>query len=972
VDKFTGDGIMAVFGAPVALEDHAIRACLAALGIQEETARLAAEVKDRDGIDLRLRVGLNSGQVIAGEIGSGALGYTAVGEQVGMAQRMESVAPPGGVMVSESTARLVEGAAVLSEPQMARIKGTEDAEPARRLLGAGAQLGRIGRKESTLVGRQWELSSVAGILDQAVNGTGCVVGVVGPAGIGKSRLARESLVIANGRGIDGYSTFCESHAREIPFHAVARLLRTSFGITDLFGAAARARVRAQVPDADREDLVLLDDLLGIRDPNVDLPDIAADARRRRLTALVDAAAMARQEPEFYVIEDVHWIDEVSESMLADFLAVIPQTHSVVLVTYRPEYHGPLSRMSHFHQIYLAPLNASQTSELTSELLGSHASVAGLATLIAARAAGNPFFAEEMVRDLAERAMLDGATGAYLLRGDVADVEVPATLQATIAARIDRLSSTAKQTLNAAAVIGSRFDTELLTALVDRADVAPLIEAELIDQVRFTPRADYAFCHPLIRTVAYESQLKSDRTQLHRRLGAAIEQRDPGSAEENAALIAEHLEAAGDLCAAFAWHMRAGTWSTNRDIAAAHTSWRRARQVADRLHEDDPDRMTMRIAPRTLLCASAWRVGGSGADTGFDELRDLCTAAGDQRSLVTGMTGLVTEHFLKAQRREASRRATEHVELLESIGDSTLTVALSFAAMVAKQDAGEMAEVLRWAQRVIDLADGDATKGNLIIGSPLAVAIAWRGVARWCLGIAGWKDDLHQAITMARASDPITRAGVMWFTYVTAIGYGVLLPDATALRDTADTLTLAEQSGDDFALDLARTARGVTLVHQHGPQREAGFELLAKIREKALNQRFALVALPVVDIHTASEKARLGDLDDAIALARTVVDDLFDSGGCIWTALATTALVEALLQRAGDADLGDARAAIDRLAAVPTDPGFVLNELALQRLRALLARAHGDEARYREFLDGYRAKATSLGFEGDMALAEAMT
>ena len=644
VDKFTGDGIMAVFGAPVALEDHAIRACLAALGIQEETARLAAEVKDRDGIDLRLRVGLNSGQVIAGEIGSGALGYTAVGEQVGMAQRMESVAPPGGVMVSESTARLVEGAAVLSEPQMARIKGTEDAEPARRLLGAGAQLGRIGRKESTLVGRQWELSSVAGILDQAVNGTGCVVGVVGSAGIGKSRLARESLVIANGRGIEGYSTFCESHAREIPFHAVARLLRTSFGITDLFGAAARARVRAQVPDADREDLVLLDDLVGIRDPNVDLPDIAADARRRRLTALVDAAAMARQEPEFYVIEDVHWIDEVSESMLADFLAVIPQTHSVVLVTYRPEYHGPLSRMSHFHQIYLAPLNASQTSELTSELLGSHASVAGLAALIAARAAGNPFFTEEMVRDLAERGSLDGATGAYLLRGDVADVEVPATLQATLAARIDRLSSTAKQTLNAAAVIGSRFDTELLTALVDNADVAPLIEAELIDQVRFTPRAEYAFCHPLIRTVAYESQLKSDRAQLHRRLAAAIEQRDPGSADENAPLIAEHLEAAGDLRAAFAWHMRAGTWSTSRDIAAAHTSWRRARQVADRLPDDDPDRHVdadRAAHPAVRECVAS---GRQRRRPGFDELRELCTAAGDQRSLAIGMTGLVTAHI----------------------------------------------------------------------------------------------------------------------------------------------------------------------------------------------------------------------------------------------------------------------------------------------------------------------------------------
>jgi adenylate cyclase len=226
--------------------------------------------------------------------------------------------------------------------------------------------------------------------------------------------------------------------------------------------------------------------------------------------------------------------------------------------------------------------------------------------------------------------------------------------------------------------------------------------------------------------------------------------------------------------------------------------------------------------------------------------------------------------------------------------------------------------------------------------------------------------------MARAVDPSTLAAVMWFTHIIVIPYGVLLPDATALRDTADALATAEQSGDDFALDLARTARGITLVHQGGPQREAGFELLAKIRERALDEGFSLIALPVVDIHFASEKARLGDLDGAIALAWAVVDDFFASGGSIWSALATTVLVEALLQRRGDADLGAARAAIDRLAAIPTDPGFVLNEITLLRLRALLARAHGDEARYREFRDRYRAKATSLGFEGDMALAEAMT
>jgi len=571
--------------------------------------------------------------------------------------------------------------------------------------------------------------------------------------------------------------------------------------------------------------------------------------------------------------------------------------------------------------------------------------------------------------LAERRMVHGEPGAYVVRADVAEVGVPATLQATIGARIDRLSPTAKRTLNAAALIGSRFDIELLANLIDRPDVAPLIEAELVDQVMFFPHAEYAFRHPLFRTVGYESQLQADRSALHRRLAATIEAR--GAADENAALIAEHLEAAGDLRAAFGWHMRAGTWSTNRDIAAAHTSWRRARQVADHLPDDDPDRMAMRIAPRTLLCASAFRVGGSGADPGFDELRDLCTAEGDQRSLAIGMTGLVVAHYTNARRREASRLASEHIALLESIGDPRLTVGLSFAAMLAKQETGEVAEVLLLAQRVIDLADGDPTMGDLIVGSPLAMLIALRGAARWCLGIAGWKEDFHQAIAMAHSFDPATLAGVMWMSYVLAIPYGAVLPDATTLRDTAELLVMAEQSGDDIALDIARTARGLTLVHRGGAGREAGFDLLAQAREAAIQERFAKLAVPIVDIHLAQEKARLADLDGAIELSRAVVDELFDSGGSVWSALATSVLVESLLRRGGDQDVLDAQDAIDRLAAVPTDPGFVLHEIWLLRLRALLARAHGDSARYREYRDRYRDMARTLGFEGHTAWSEAM-
>ena len=224
VDQFTGDGIMAVFGAPVALEDHALRACLAALEIQRAVQGMAAEIDRQDGVSLRVRVGLNSGQVIAGEFGSAAIGYTAIGEQVGMAQRMESAAPPGGVMLSDSTAQLVGRSVILDEPEMVAIKGADAPAPARRLLGVDSERERTLAPQSTLVGRELELNTMTGLLDRAVSGRGSVVGVVGPPGIGKSRLVRDVMEIARSRGVYVNSHYCESHATQIPFRAMARFV----------------------------------------------------------------------------------------------------------------------------------------------------------------------------------------------------------------------------------------------------------------------------------------------------------------------------------------------------------------------------------------------------------------------------------------------------------------------------------------------------------------------------------------------------------------------------------------------------------------------------------------------------------------------------------------------------------------------------------------------------------------------------
>ena len=587
--EYTGDGLMALFGAPVALEDHAFRACLAALAIQKEADTLAVEVARRDGVALQLRVGMNSGRVIAGEFGSGTLGYTATGEAVGFAQRMESVAPAGGVMLSESTARLVERTTMLGEPEWVRIKGADEPVRARRLLAINRRDGQVGRADASLVGRGWEMAALDAMVDRAIGGRGGVVNVVGPPGIGKSRAAREAATLAAGRGVEVFWAVCESHAGDIPFHVVSQLLRAGTGVTDVDDDTARALSRAAVPaDTDDEDLLLLDDLLGIADPDVPLPQIDPDARRRRLTALVNTASLARIEPALFIIEDAHWIDAASESMLADLLTVIPRTPSMVLITARPEYAGALSRVHGAQAIALAPLRDSDTETLLSELLGSDSTVAELAAIITDRAAGNPFFAEEMVREFEQRGVLTGERGRYVCSADVADVAVPATVQTAIAARIDRLNTPARRTLNAASVIGARFDADLLAKLEIDAVFDELLDAELIDQVRFTPSAEYAFHHPLIRAVAYESQLKSDRAQWHRRLATAIQERAPDSADENAALIAEHLEAAGELHAAYGWHMRAAAWATNRDIAATRVSWERARRIADQLPDDDPN------------------------------------------------------------------------------------------------------------------------------------------------------------------------------------------------------------------------------------------------------------------------------------------------------------------------------------------------------------------------------------------------
>jgi adenylate cyclase len=596
VDKFTGDGLMALFGAAVALEDHALRACIAALEIRSVTEELAAEISRRDGVALQIRVGLNSGDVVAGEIGSGPGRYTAVGHPVGIAQRMEAGAPPGGVLCSMSTPGLVEGSVRLGAVEEIAVKGADGPMPARRLLAIESDRMVVGRNEGVMLGRDAELSWLRDRFDDNHHG---LVGIVGAPGLGKSRLIGEFTAIAARHGVEIVVARCESHTSTLPFRALSRLLRALFKVDGFRDAQAREHIVAQcdgllVPDS--AEAHFLFDAMAIADANAPALQVSVDGRRRRLVEVMSQAVLARSARVVFVLEDAHWIDPPSDDVLAAFASTLSATASIFVTTYRPEFDGALRRRSE-RTATLQPLTEPTAVRLVGQLLGTDPSLAGLAEQIAVAAVGNPFFVEEIVRDFAGRGVLSGNRGGYRLTRDIEEIAVPATVQAVLAARIDRLPAEAKSILNAASVIGTRFDVDTLGALLPEsasAQLAELVSAELIDQTEFVPRQRYCFRHPLVRTVAYESQLSTTRVQAHRRLAAAIEARTGGAADENAALIAAHLEGAGEFAEAHRWHMRAAEWLRPRDLPAARAQWESALDIADRLPDEHYDVIAMRI------------------------------------------------------------------------------------------------------------------------------------------------------------------------------------------------------------------------------------------------------------------------------------------------------------------------------------------------------------------------------------------
>ena len=645
VNQYTGDGIMALFGAPLAREDHAQRACFAALYLQEKLQQYALDLRRSSGLDFAVRMGLNSGEVVVGKIGDDLrMDYTAQGHTVGLAQRMEQLAAADRIYVTEQVAERVAGFFDLVDLGRFEVKGVGEAVRVLELRGVGAMRTRLdvsrARGFSRFVGRAPEMDVLRAAREEARQGRGQVVCVVGEPGIGKSRLCLEFLAECRARGCEVHEARAVAHGQSVSYLPVLEFLRSYFGISERDDdRVAREKVAGRMLIGDeslRDDLPLLFDFLGIRDAAVAAQRLDPDSRLRRQFGAVRKLLERREGDEARVVlfEDLHWIDGGSGGFVESLVDAVPATRTLLVVNFRGEYEPPWSGLAHERRLPLAPLGRAAADELLVHLIGDDAKTARLREKIRERTSGNPFFVEEVVRSMAERGELVGERGAYRLRHPRQPLVVPESVQTVLAARIDRLGERDKLILQTAAVIGRHVPEPVLARVVDlpRAELVAglqaLVDAELLVEEELFPEARFAFQHPLTREVAYGSQLETRRRVVHAAVARAIAAHYADGLHERAALLAHHWDRAGEPLEAARWYRGAARWAGVSDSEQSLRHWRAVRTCLVCCGETEETLKLGVEACRAILNLD-WRRGlVDEVEEVFTEGRQLAERAGD--------------------------------------------------------------------------------------------------------------------------------------------------------------------------------------------------------------------------------------------------------------------------------------------------------------------------------------------------------
>jgi class 3 adenylate cyclase/tetratricopeptide (TPR) repeat protein len=827
VNQVMGDGIMALFGAPLAHEDHAVRACYAALRMQETVNAYAETVRASVGIRVQIRIGINSGDVVVGGIGSDlATAYTAVGRTTHLASRIEQLSPPGSIRITADTLKLAEGFVETRELGPSPVKGLAEPVTLYEVIGASALPSRlqiaVTRGLTAFVGRAAEMDQVRQALERAKGGLGQVVAMVGEPGVGKSRLFYEFIHSPDVRDCLVVESVAQSYGKTSAYLPVIELLRRYFRIDERDGTESiREKLVARLRAVDRALEPFLPAFLWLL--TVSAADTAWEGldpaqRRRRIVDGVKALLVRESQvrPVVVVFEDLHWIDSETQALLETLVDAIRAARVLVLVNYRPEYTPGWTSKAHYRQVRIDPLQAPSAAELLESLLGCDPTVQPLTRLLIERTEGTPFFLEESVRMLVETKALVGERGAYRLVMPLATIEVPPTVNAILAARIDRLLPADKHRLQEASVLGKDVPLPLLVAIADEAEddvrhsLARLQAAELVHETQLFPDLEYAFTHALTHEVAYGTLLHDRRRALHVKTLEAIEARYPARLAEYAEPLADHgvRGEVWDKAAGYLHLAAANAWARGAPEEAVER-YERALEVLARLSRT-PENIRRSIDIRLSLSPPLSLMGHTTRAIGLtEEAARLAGELGDQLTLGRIAMRIGAPLWIEGRYSESIDYAHRALEIATDTGDAPLRVGATYTLAV---NYGALGRYRSAIELLIPMVDGpDAEVAKLVIGANLSV---YTSACSWLAAFVGLLGDFPRAtrygergLAPAR-SEPLAEAMLFCLRTVAPLVQGEFT-EAAELADTA--VRLCEPANLSVWLSNAYSLRGSTRV-----------------------------------------------------------------------------------------------------------------------------------------------------------------
>jgi class 3 adenylate cyclase/tetratricopeptide (TPR) repeat protein len=946
VNQVMGDGIMALFGAPLAHEDHAVRACYAALRMQELVQQYAVAVQRTEGIPIQMRVGLHAGEVVVRSIGSDLhMDYTAVGQTVHLAARMEQTAMPGSILITADVLRLAEGYVQVEPLGPVRVKGLTEPVEAFELLGAGPVRTRlqaaVTRGLTRFVGRQHELDTLRQALERAQAGHGQVVALVGEPGVGKSRLFYEFTRSHRTQGWLLLESSSVSYGKATAYLPLIELLKGYFQVeTGDPERRMREKLAGKLLMLDEALMPLLPVLLALLDIPVDDPqwrNLDPPQRRQQTLEAVKRLLLreSQLQPLLLLFEDLHWLDAGTQAFLDSLLDSLPTAPVLLLVNYRPEYQHSWGSKTYYTQLRLDPLPPESAEELLKALLGDDPSVQPLKRLLIERTEGNPFFLEENVRTLVETGALVGERGAYRLMQDLTTIRIPPTVQAVLAARIDRLPPEEKRLLQSAAVLGKDVPFALLHAIAEvpeealRRGLAHLQAAEFLYETSLFPELEYTFKHALTHEVAYGGILHERRRALHAGIVEAMEQRYADRLAEQVEQLAHHALRGEVWEKVLLYCRQAGTKAVERWANREAVAYFEQALGALTHLPDSRERREQAIDLRFDLRPALVPVGELAQVFAYMREAELLAEALDDHHRLGRALIYVTRAFWEMGDQERALETGQRVfALANNLGDFSLQIMAYYSLGRVHSALGNYPQAVELLRKNVSLLQGDLSRerfgltGLVSVSSSEELSQALAELGEFAEGITYGEE----AIRIAEAVDhPFSRATVYW-------GVGNLylykgdLPKASAVLERG--LELCQTLNIPFLLPVVASALGAAFTLA-GRSAEA-LPLLEQALEQLLPSGRPSVFLPRLTLQLGEGYLLAGRIEAAMTEARralTLAHDSKQRGLEAWT-----------LRLLGRIEAQQESPAVESAEAYYRQAMAIANELGM---RPLLAHCHLD-------------------------------